>query len=803
MTMKDESSGYRFVFFLKDKSTVASVMKHFFEDVERQTGRKVISLRTDNGTEYLNREVAKLLSSRGITHEISPANVKQCNGMAERENRTLCDTARSMLFNTDLSKTDRNLLWTEAIGVAAYLRNRVPNRGSNSTTPYTEWYGRKPSVSHLRVFGSKAFVRIPDSMRKKMQPKSRKTIFVGYDNLTEKVYRVFNLEKKTVDRVSDVVIDDLDVSEVNLFPFHVFDDSERSTLNVSCNSNGEDMVHIEEEANEDINPLPRKRGRPKGSKNKSRAIEPTDRYLRSKVDVQVAMRASLDPISFEEVSLRSDRDYWCEAMNEEMRSLTKNDTWILEDLPQGRKAITCKWIYKSKLRPDGSLERRKARLVVRGFSQVEGVDYFETFAPVVRYETVRTVLAVAAKNMELGQFDVKTAFLYGPLEEVIYMEQPHGYNDGSGRVCRLKKGLYGLRQAPRNWNGHFHEVIVSLGFCQSDCDPCVYWRSNGTDDWSILCLYVDDGLIACNRKETMSSFMGVLETKFEIATSKAKFYIGMEISRDRVAKTIEVNQRGYIIRVLSKFGMDSCRSAKSPLDPGFKVSQTATQSKEQNCFPYREAIGCLNYIAMISRPDISFAVNALARCSNNPSREHWNAVKRVMRYLKSTMDISMVFGNDSFFELVGYCDSDYAGEVNERKSTSGYIFLLGGGPIAWSSTLQRVSALSSSEAEYMSISEAMKEILWLRPLLLSLGLNVKGATTLFVDNQAVIAMSKNPEFHKRTKHIGVRYHRVRQEQESGNVRVEYVQSEEQLADFLTKSLPGPMIKQTLESIGLR
>ncbi|KMQ86807.1 retrovirus-related pol polyprotein from transposon tnt 1-94 [Lasius niger] len=185
LTMKDEASSYCRVFFMRTKDEVSNILKQFFIDAERETGRKAISLRSDNGTEYINENVKEVLKSIGIIHELSPLNVKQCNSMAERENRTLCDTARSLLFNTDLSRTDRHLLWTEAVGTAAYLRNRVPNRGIMSTTPYNEWYGKKPDVSHLRVFGAKAFVHIPNSFRRKMDPKAKKTVFVGYDRLTD------------------------------------------------------------------------------------------------------------------------------------------------------------------------------------------------------------------------------------------------------------------------------------------------------------------------------------------------------------------------------------------------------------------------------------------------------------------------------------------------------------------------------------------------------------------------------------------------------------------------------------------
>lgn len=288
--MKDEASGYRRVFFMKTKDEMSSILKQFFIDAERETGKKAISLRTDNGTEYVNENVKEVLKSMGIIHELSPPNVKQCNGMAERENRTLCDTSRSMLFNTDLSRTDCHLLWTEAIGTAAYLRNRVPNRGILNTTPYSEWYGRKPDVSHLRVFSAKAFVHIPNAMRRKMDPKSRKAIFVGYDRLTDKVYRVFDPVKKIVERVSDVVIQDVMDKDQVLFPIPA-DEQEEVYEEPPIAEKDEDEAKLDDDseqktdnANEEAELREKKKGRPVGSKNFQKPVPTTDRELRSQIN---------------------------------------------------------------------------------------------------------------------------------------------------------------------------------------------------------------------------------------------------------------------------------------------------------------------------------------------------------------------------------------------------------------------------------------------------------------------------------------------------------------------------------------
>lgn len=303
------------------------------------------------------------------------------------------------------------------------------------------------------------------------------------------------------------------------------------------------------------------------------------------------------------------------------------------------------------------------------------------------------------------------AFLNSQLDENIYMQQPEGYEDGSDCVCYLKKDLYGLKQAPRN--SMFNNCVKSYDLRQSEVDSCIFVRGANTDDWIILSLYIDDGLIACKEKETLNNFVSLLVSKFEVVCHESTCYVEMEIVRDRNTGTLCINQQGYISR-MHRFGMEDCKFVTSPMDSSVEFTGSCEKENKEERFPYREAIGYLNYIATISRSNISYAVSTLARYSNNPQELHWKAAKRVMKYLKGAIDVSLCFDRKSTNEMIGYCDSDYAGELKKRKSTSGYVFLLHGEPIAWSSKLQRVTALSSSEAEYMSISEELKELLWLR-----------------------------------------------------------------------------------------
>ena len=388
------------------------------------------------------------------------------------------------------------------------------------------------------------------------------------------------------------------------------------------------------------------------------------------------------------------------------------------------------------------------------------------------------------------------------MDEEVLMLQP---KDGTKRVCRLRKGLYGLKQAPRQWNGKFHSFLSEFGFVRSNEDPCLYCYQS-KNDVVYLVLYVDDGLVFSTSTRIREIFMRELSKNFDITSTNPDTYVGMEISRDRKAKEICVSQKTYISRVLQRFGMTDANPLSTPSDPTIRLSKTMPVTSEEEVedtrFPYREAIGCLNYISVVSRPDITFAVNKAAKFCENPLPSHWTAVKRILRYLKGTLDIVIKYRAESNEVLMGFCDSDFAGDPDTRRSTTGYVFTLNGGPVAWSSTTQSTTALASTEAEYMALSDAMKEVLWLRWLLTFLGNDQDKPTIVHVDNMGAIALSKNPEFHKRSKHIAVKYHRIREEQEAGHLLLRYIESTKQAADFLTKSLNGPAVKCARDMIGL-
>ncbi|KAF1318445.1 Integrase catalytic core protein, partial [Globisporangium splendens] len=503
------------------------------------------------------------------------------------------------------------------------------------------------------------------------------------------------------------------------------------------------------------------------------------------------------PTTFESAMESSDASKWREACESEYQSLKENDTWDVVALPPGRKAIGCKWVFKVKENQDGEIDRHKARLVAKGFSQKYGIDYEETFAPMAKFTSIRIILSLAAKyNLMLHQMDVKTAFLNGVLDEDIYMKQPDGYVDQAhpDYVCKLKRSLYGLKQAPRMWNQTIDAFMLECGFTKCELDHCVYVKRDGVEMVFVV-LYVDDLIIACSSEGMLATTKRALCKRFEMTDmGELKYCLGMEIKRDAVSGAVSIRQTKFAQSILCKFGMSDSKPVKSPQDASLKLVKNMCEGgckhdETMKNVPYRSAVGCLMYLMVATRPDLAAAVGVLSQFASDPCPTHWQALKRVLRYLNGTQTHGITFSANTSGELIGYSDADWAGDIDSRRSTSGYAFILNGGCISWRSKKQRSVALSSTEAEYMALSEATQEAVWLKGILCELGEHSSDRPVkIFEDNQGSIALAKNPEFHKRTKHIDIRYHFVRGKVEDDQVVLEYCPTEDMLADMMTKAI---------------
>jgi hypothetical protein len=479
---------------------------------------------------------------------------------------------------------------------------------------------------------------------------------------------------------------------------------------------------------------------------------------------------------------------WKAAMDDELKSIGENKTWEYTSLPAGQKAIGLKWVYKVKRDPEGKIVKHKARLVAKGYSQRQGVDFEEVFAPVARMETVRLLLAMAAHcGWEVHHMDVKSAFLNGDLAEEVYVSQPPGYIaiGKEQQVLKLSKALYGMRQAPRAWYAKLHDTLDKLGFTRSPLEHAVYRRGSSTS-FLLVGVYVDDLIITGTEAAAIQEFKSQMQELFKMSDlGLLSYYLGIEVSQ--AGGEITLCQRSYAAKILEAAGMTSCNSCSTPMECRLKLVKE-DGSKAFDATLYRSVIGSLRYLVN-TRPDIAHAVGMVSRFMEKPSTNHWAAVKQILRYIQGTKDYGCRYrAGHASPVLLGYSDSDHAGDVGDRKSTSGQVYFLGNNLVTWSSQKQKCVATSSCEAEYIAASNATCQGIWLSRLLGEMEGTEPSMFKLLINNKSAIALAKNPVHHDRSKHIDVKYHSIREHIEKGRVEVAYVRTHDQLADILTKAL---------------
>jgi hypothetical protein len=491
---------------------------------------------------------------------------------------------------------------------------------------------------------------------------------------------------------------------------------------------------------------------------------------------------------------------WREAMIEELEALKKNKTWVLTKLPAEKKAVSCKWIYTVKQNPEGKVERYKARLVARGFSQTYGIDYDETFAPVAKMNTVRILVSCAANfGWKLHQLDVKNAFLHGDLQEEVYMEIPPGFGtrETTGRVCRLKKSLYGLKQSPRAWFDRFKRVVCGMGYGQCNGDHTVFYRHSDRKI-TILAVYVDDIIITGDDQEEIKRLKECLSKEFEVKDlGNLKYFLGIEVARSE--KGISLCQRKYTLDLLSDMGMMGCRAAPTPIEQNHQV--TAQSGELVNKEDYQKLVGRLLYLCH-TRPDITYAVSIVSRYMHEPRSGHLDIVHRILRYLKGTPGKGLWFAKSGHLEVDGYSDSDWAGCQDDRRSTSGYCVFVGGNLVSWRSKKQTVVSRSTAEAEYRALSQGVCEVLWVKYLLGELKLLRKGPLRVWCDNQSAISIANNPVQHDRTKHVEIDRFFIKEKLDAGIISLTHVNSGQQIADCLTKALGTKDCNLACDKMGL-
>ncbi|GJT58407.1 putative ribonuclease H-like domain-containing protein [Tanacetum coccineum] len=496
------------------------------------------------------------------------------------------------------------------------------------------------------------------------------------------------------------------------------------------------------------------------------------------------------------VSEALEDESWVEAMQEELLQFKLQQVWVLVDLPNGAKVIGTKWVYRNKKDERGVVVRNKARLVAQGHRQEEGIDYDEVFAPVARLEAIRLFLAFASyMGFIVYQMDVKSAFLYGTIEEEVYVSQPPGFVDPDHpkKVYKVVKALYGLHQAPRAWYATLSTFLEKHGYRRGTIDKTLFIKKD-KKDIILVQIYVDDIIFGSTKKSWSDEFEALMKGRFQMsAMGELTFFLGLQVKQSQ--EGIFISQDKYVAEILKKFDFVSVKSAVTPMETKAPLAQDEG-GPDVDLHLYRSMIGCLMYLTA-SRPDIMYAVCACSRFQVTPKVSHLYAVKRIFKYIKGKPKLGLWYPRESPLDLVAYSDSDYAAANLDRKSTTGGCQFLGRRLISWQCKKQTIVATSTTEAEYVAAASCCGQVLWLQNQLLDYGFNFMN-TIIHIDNQSTICIIKNPVYHSKTKHIEIRHHFIRDCYEKKLIQVQKIHTDLNVADLLTKAFDGPRYYLELE-----
>jgi hypothetical protein len=842
LVVMDEYSRYVLVRLLSRKADAPNEIISLIKLMENKTEKKLKLFHCDGASELNGKLLTDYFKENGIDHTTTTPDTSEHNGIVERMNRKLEEISRCLISQCDGPQE----LCGDAIQYATVIHNHTAISAIGWRSPAMAMFQlEKPNIDirKLKVFGCDAYVHIDKNDRGKFQENGQPAVYIGYSykqnahrlliisSLSEVISRdvKFNEDQFThLQSITPRLIrtkegDDTTTSNKKWTIDHIAD--ERTYNGVKqykvywrgyLDPTWEPSTIIEQDSPSAVSHY--------NEHVQSNAIVPTlrtgKRMKKSIVNVAAHQPMTVvdyrEPTSYDEAMHHPDKEKWIAAMKEELESIVQHDVIVPSKLPKGRKAIGCKWVFKVKRNDKNEIIRWKARLVIQGFRQKEGIDYNETFSPTVHIKSIKLMLAIAAEmDYEIKQIDFDTAFLNATLDEEIYMKRPDGlhlvgqftkWTTGSNTndpetALRLKKALYGLKQAPREWWLQLHKLLQRIGYTSSPIDECLYMKNvNGKKMY--LTVYVDD-MLCIFPKELNSEWekdKKLISDQYKIKDmGDCEWILNMSVVRDRAARTITLSQQSYIELVLSGHSslINPLKTVSTPyLYHDITVCPDGVVDKElttEEHAEYRSIVGELLYAATISRVDLAYIVSSLARYVNNPHNYHMAAAIRVLQYLVGREHYSLTFSredaddnNSSKHHFVIYSDSNWGGDKEDRKSVSGWISMYNGRPISWQSKKQSTVALSSTEAEFYALSEAVKEALFIRQWMQyyfghDIQIEIRG------DNMGSLFIADHTTSHNRTKHIDIKYFFIRNHIKDEKVRLEYVSTGNQMADILTKA----------------
>ena len=778
---------------------------------------------------------------KGIQHQRSCVECPQQNGIVERKHQHILNVARSLSFQAHLPQN----FWHFSIQHAVHLINRLPSPIIHNKTPFTLLYNKAPTLLHLKCFGCLAYASTLHAHRTKFEPRARKCIFLGYRDGT-KGYLLYDLtshnffvtrnaifyetvfpffsDKTTIatQPLPHARFDTTDLEPLDLLPIctnppnnHIGPDHQIEPDNQNHNNLHNPALPLRKSTRLTTRPsylkdyhidLPSSSSSSNIVHKQSTTPYPlcsvlsydncTDIYK----NFCLSVSSITEPTSF---SQACKHDCWKIAMKNELDALNSTHTWSIVDLPPNKTPIGCKWVYKVKHNSDGTIERYKARLVAKGYTQLEGVDYFDTFSSVAKITTVRTLIALASiKHWYLEQLDVNNAFLHGDLHEEVYMSLPPGlkfpHNNGSTKVCKLHKSIYGLKQASRQWYSKLSESLISLGYTHSIADYSLFTKQHDAH-FTALLVYVDDIVLTGNNYVEIQQVKSFLHNKFKIKDlGSLRYFLGIEVARS--PSGIMINQRKYALELLDDTGYLATKPSSTPYDSSLKLHCSNSKLFEDES-QFRRLVGRLLYLTT-TRPDIAFAVQQISQFVSKPKLVHYKAATRILQYLKSCPAKGLFYSSSADLSLSGFADFDWATCPTSRKSVSGYAVFIGSSLISWKSKKQNTVSRSSSEAEYRALASLTCEIQWLHYILKDLHITFTKPTSVYCDNKSAIHLAQNPTFHERTKHIEIDCHLIREKIERGLIKLFPISSTAQIADMLTKPLFKPAFETLVSKLGL-
>ncbi|SCZ98792.1 BZ3500_MvSof-1268-A1-R1_Chr7-1g09273 [Microbotryum saponariae] len=846
VTFIDDFSRKTWVYPIGHKSEVLQTFKDWLLEIENATGRRVKTLRSDNGGEYVSTAFNGYCVARGIHRELTIPYTPEQNGRAERANRSIVEGTLALLSHSGLPRS----CWDEAAMCYIHAKNLSPHAALGGAIPNSRWSGHTPSVGGLRAFGCRAWTTVPAHRRDKLDPKGIPLVFVGYDRHA-KAYRLLDPSSMRVSLGRNVTFVETE------FPFAIAptrvtqpsipgyapqpppveaptpveppprppaptpveapaspastssadNDDASSTTSATTESAvnppqpppdpaplakvkpsweygdvakvGPDPGKYGEVNARNIIDGPRTRRQPVPTMiTREQPVDGTDGPTASFKSLLLAFASTKagfadhdlsvvrDPANWGDVIRSGQEDVWGAPAQDEFDSLL-NDYEVFQivescELPAGEILLRSGWVFRTKRNQHGDITDHKVRLVAHGCAQRPGLDFEKTYAPVVKFTSIRALIALAAANgYHVHQADVNKVYLHGKLDKPLYMRVPQGINL-PGKILKLSKSIYRLRQAGTIWNAEIDSTLRSLGYRVLDALELTY---------------------------------GIKRL------GPAEYILGIQVKRGQDG-SITLSQERYLRDILARFQFTDAKPASIPMQPGVVLDFEDLAATPQDRTRYLQAIGSLMYAAVGTRPDLAFVVSYLARFSQQPGPEHWTAIKQVLRYIKGTLDLGLTYCKTSQ-PLHGYSDANWGACLTTSRSTMGYAFILSGAAIAWCSKREHRVAKSTTDAEYLSLSYTSGDAIHLSELLAELGAPVSGPVVLYGDNQGSLALAQHPTNHQGSRHVRISEHYVRERVAEKEIEVRYIATGDMIADIFTKALgPKPFIFHR-ENLGLR